>query len=271
MKFYRTNSVVASIRQAHADFTHVHVHRAYVNARPILVRTEALKDLPIFAWASWQKEAAAQLARWRENGGVLLNRGKVTGVEGPADVMVFFECPMSRRYLEQASAAITEQVVIPVAPTWRQHELSVDLRTPSEMQLRALWEHCQGRRMTDQALADASGVPMQYVMLMRRSLAPAEEWDIRPRLAPESAALLPAWEWIGTGRVASKREVRAAGHKTALREMKRLGHIALTKYLTYPADPPDWIALAAKRRKAIEDLDQIRSLVESLPDHLPAG
>ncbi|AMU17572.1 hypothetical protein A3203_32875 [Burkholderia cenocepacia] len=271
MKFYRTNNVVASIRRAHEAFTHVHVHRAYVNARPILVRTEALKDLPIFAWAAWQKEAATQLARWRENGGVLLNRGKVTPAVGPADVMVFFECPLERRYLEQASAGITDQVIIPVAPTWRQHELSVDLRTPSEMQLRALWAHCQGRRMTDQELADLSGVPMQHVMLMRRSLAPQEEWDIRPRLAPESAALLPAWEWAGAGRVASKREVRAAGHKTALREMKRLGHIALTKYLTYPTTPPDWVTLAAKRRKAIEDLDQIRSLVESLPDHLQDG
>lgn len=268
MKFYRTSSVVASIRKAHAAYTHIHVRREYVNVRPIIVKTAALSDLPVYVWAQWQKEAAGQLTRWRERGGVLLNRGRTGHTEIPADVMVFFECPLSVPALELATLGVQAEVIVPLPHTWGQHELTVDLQTPPEMTLRALWAHCRGKRMTDQELADASGIPKQHVMYMHRSLKPAEQWDIRPRLEPEDASLLPAWEWIGKSRIVTKPEVRAAGHKTALREMSRRGHIKLLKYLTYPEKEPDWERLAAKRAKAITDLDQIRSLVESLPDHL---
>ncbi|MBN3809398.1 hypothetical protein [Paraburkholderia sp. Ac-20347] len=268
MKLYRTSSVCASIRKAHSSFTHIHVHRMYVNAHPILVKTNDLKDLPLYSWAEWLKEAGGQLARWREHGGVLLNRGRAVRTEIAADAMVFFECPLSVAWLESAIVGVRDQVIVPVPHTWAQHELTIDLQTPAEMELRALWVHCAGRRLTDHELADESGLPQQHVMRMRRSFKAGEEWDLRARLAPEEPGLLPAWGWVGGGRIATKREVRASGHKTALREMARRGHIALSKYHLYPEQEPDWNALMKKRAQAIEDLDRIRSLVESLPDHL---
>lgn len=270
MKLYRTHSVVDSIRKAYAGYTHVHMHCDYANVRPIVVKTAALSDLPVYTWAVWQKASDPQLARWRERGGVLLQRGRLLRCQIESDALVFIECPLTVAELERVIVAAQDEAIVPVPHTWAQHEMTIDLRTPAEMQLRALWAHCRGQRMTDQELADLSSVPKQHVMRMRKSFKPKEEWEIRPRLAPESAALLPAWEWIGAARTLPKREVQTSGHKIALHELARLGHIKLLKHLTYPEKEPDWNVLARKRARAIEGLDQIRALVESLPDHLPA-
>ncbi|MFP3703362.1 hypothetical protein SB783_05115 [Paraburkholderia sp. SIMBA_009] len=124
--------------------------------------------------------------------------------------------------------------------------------------------------MTDDELADAVDIPKQHVQYMRSSLKPVEKWEIKPRLRPESAALIPAWEWIGAGRSADKKEVRMCGHKAAVKEMARLGHIRLQKIQSYPEIEPDWGRLDKCRAKAITDLASVRSLVESLPDHLQA-
>jgi len=271
MKLYRTRSVVESVRKAYAAYTHVQLHCCYVNIRPIIVDTDGLDGLPVYAWAAWQKASDGQLARWRERGGVLLQRGQFAVGQEPiqSDALVFIECPLTVAHLEHTAAGAQDEAIVPVPHTWAQHELTIDLRFSSEMQLRALWAHCRGQRTTDQEIADLSGVPKQHVMRMRKAFRPKEEWEIKARLAPENAALLPAWEWIGKGRTVSKQEVRESGHKIAVHELARLGHIKLLKYLTFPENEPNWNKLAEKRAQAIEGLDQIRALVESLPEHLP--
>jgi hypothetical protein len=168
----------------------------------------------------------------------------------------------------QSSQHIAEYTVLPRPHTWRVHEQCIELRTPSPAALESLWLTARGRRISDDQLAEETGLPRPHVTYMRASLNPVEEWEMRPRLRPEFPGLLPAWEWIGNRRCASKREVREAGHKAAVKEMARLGHIALSKVQAYPEIEPDWDRIERRRREAIEDLASVRSLLEGLPDHL---
>lgn len=270
MKFYATQNVGASIRKALLGFTHVLVNRGYTTIKPVFFKSESIADLPVYVWAWWDRSSDGQLARWRDNGGILLDRYTYSDRAGPADVLVFVECPMTMDRIIRSYANTSEYTVIPVPHTWRVHEECIDLRTPRVDDLREIWTVCRGQRLTDGQLDSKTGIPRQRVTYMRKSLKPVEEWEIRPRLAPEARGLLPAWEWIGRGRTELKKMVREEGHKAAIKEMARLGHISLTKWQVYQSDEPDWDILDRKRQQAIADLAEVRSLVESLPDHLQA-
>jgi hypothetical protein len=106
-----------------------------------------------------------------------------------------------------------EYTVIPVPHTWRVHEECIDLRTPRVEDLRTIRSACRGRRLTDEQLESETGIPRQRVTYMRKSLKPVEEWELRPRLAPGAPGLVPAWDWIGSGRTEQKKEAREEGHK----------------------------------------------------------
>jgi len=270
MKMYATRNVAVSIRKAHEAFTHVLVNRGYTTIKPTFFKSASVADLPVYVWAWWDRASDGQLARWRDRGGVLLDRYTYSDRAGPADVLVFVECPMTIDRLTRSHVNTSEYTVIPVPHTWRVHEECIDLRTPRIEDLRAIWSTCRGRRLTDEQLEAETGIPRQRVTYMRKSLKPIEEWEMRPRLAPEAAGLVPAWDWIGRGRAESKKAVREEGHKAAIKEMARLGHISLTKWQVYRSDEPDWDLLERKRLQAISDLAEVRSLVESLPDHLRA-
>jgi len=268
MKLYVTHDVAASIRKAHADFTHVLVNCGYTTIKPVFFRSAKIADLPVYQWAWWDQSTDGQLKRWRESGGVLLDRYTVSNRAGAADVLVFVECPLTMARVAQSAVNTAEYTVLPIPHTWSTHQECVDLRTPPTDVLRDLWKICCGARLTDAELEEASGIPRQKVMYMRKNLRPVEEWQIKPRLAPDFTGFIDAWEWIGTGRTASKKDVRLEGHRAAIKEMARLGHISLTKYLQYPDREPDWSVLDRKRSRATADLAEVRSLVETLPDHL---
>ncbi|MFT4068914.1 hypothetical protein [Paraburkholderia sp.] len=268
MKLYVTHDIAASIRKAYADFTHVLVNRGYTTIKPVFFRSGKIADLPVYQWASWDKSTDAQLKRWRESGGVLLDRYTFSDRAGTADVLVFVECPLTMKRIVQSAINTAEYTVLPVPHTWAIHRECIDLRTPPPETLQKLWNICRGARLTDIELADISGIPRQQVMYMRKSLKPVEEWQIKPRLAPEFAGFLDAWEWVDGGRIAGKKDVRTAGHRSAIKEMARLGHIVLEKYQQYPDKEPDWAVLERKRSRAIADLAEVQLLVESLPDHL---
>lgn len=270
MKIYSTRNIESSIRKAFADFTHVLVNRGYTTIKPAFFKSASIADLPVYVWAWWDRSSDGQLARWRENGGVLLDRYTYSDRAGPADVLVFVECPMTMDRLTRSHANTSEYTVIPVPHTWRVHEECIDLRTPRTEDLRVIWNACRGKRMTDEELESETGIARQRVTYMRKSLNPVEEWELRPRLAPEAPGLVPAWEWIGVGRTDPKKVAREEGHKAAIKEMARLGHISLTKWQVYRKEEPDWDFLQGKREAAIADLAEVRSLVESLPDHLQA-
>ena len=266
MKLYATSDIASSIRRAHQDFTHVLVNRGYTTIKPVYFRSSKIADLPVYQWAWWDKATDGQLIRWRELGGILIDRYTFSDKAGAADVVVFVECPLTMKRIERSVINTAEYAVIPRPHTWRVHEECIELRTPPADRLLDLWKICHGARLTDAELAESSGIPKQHVMYMRKSLKPAEEWTIKPRLAPEFAGFLDAWEWIGTGRTVSRKDARA--HKAPIREMARLGHISIEKIQQYPTDEPDWQKLEMKRAAAIADLAAVRSLVETLPDHL---
>jgi hypothetical protein len=266
-KLFSTTDIAASIRKAYAAFTHVLVNRGYTTIKPAFFRSNKIADLPIYVWASWEKGSDGQLAKWRDRGGVLIHRSESSHSAGPADVLVFVECSMTMKRIKRSMEHITEYGVIPKPHTWIVHEQAIDLRSPEESRLRLLWDICHGQRLTDLELAEHSGLPRTTVMYQRCSFKRVEEWQIKPRLKPDAAHFLPAWDWLGTGRTLTKKDVGTSGHKLALLEMARLGHVALTKYQQYGMDEPDWKRFEKKRQEAIEDLRRVRSLVESLPDH----
>ncbi|MCO4881555.1 hypothetical protein VOI32_13985 [Paraburkholderia caribensis] len=268
MKLYATNDVAASIRKSFETYTHILVNRGYETIKPVFFRSAKVSDLPIHVWASWEPASVSQLSRWRENGGILFDRDTYSDKAGPADVLVFVECPMTIKRLVDSAKHVEQYTVLPRPHTWRMHELAVDLRTPSDEKLRALWQHCRGARLTDLQLSEAAGIPRQHAQYMRNSFKPIEEWEIRPRLRPDFAGFVDAWEWIGSGRCASKKAVREVGHRAAIREMAKLGHITVEKFHQYPPDEPDWDKLESKRTAALSELTNMRSLIESLPDHL---
>jgi hypothetical protein len=270
VKLYSTSSASTSIRRAHDRFTHILVNRGYTTIRPVFFRSAEIADLPVYVWAHWDKATAGQLERWRRDGGVLLDCYITSDRAGPADVLVFVECPMTMARIERSMMHVAEYGVIPRPHTWTVHEQAIELRTPEQSRLRTLWEICRGQRITDDELADASGLPKQVVQYQRSSFREVEEWDIRPRIAPEGGGLLEAWNWVGKGRSDAKKIVREAGHKAAIKEMNRLGYVVLKKYHRYDAAEPDWTRLEKRRQEAIAGLAAVRSLVESLPDHLQA-
>ncbi|MGN6657101.1 MAG: hypothetical protein ACTHJ9_17410 [Rhodanobacter sp.] len=270
MKLFASNDTVASIRHAHGAYTHVIVNRGYTTIKPVFFRSGKIADLPVYLWAHWEAASAGQLARWRSGGGVLLDRGTISDGAGPADVLVFVECPLSVARIAQSMVHIAEYGVIPRPHTWIVHEQAIDLRTPEQSRLRLLWDICRGQRLTDDELAEYSGLPKQIVQYQRNSFKPVEEWEVRPRIAPEEPGLLLAWEWIGEGRSEPRKVVREAGHKTAIKELARRGHVSLKKVHRYAIEEPDWDRLEEKRLRALADLAEVRSLVESLPDHLRA-
>jgi hypothetical protein len=268
MKLFCTRDVAASIRKAHEGFTHVLVNRGYTTIKPSYFRSSKIADLPIFQWAWWDKSTSGQLDRWRARGGVLIDRYITSERAGPADVLVFVECPLSMKRIERSMASIVEYGVIPFPHTWRIHEEAIDLRTPESSRLHLLWEICRGAHITDDELASQSGLPKQVIQYQRGCLNSIEKWKIKPRIAPDALGLLPAWKWVGSGREEPKKDVREAGHVASIKEMSRLGHVSLTKFHEYPTEEPDWDRLERKRQQAIADLAEVRSLVESLPDHL---
>ncbi|WP_322040114.1 hypothetical protein [Burkholderia diffusa] len=270
MQLYSTTDTAASIRKAFVGFTHVLVNRGYTTIKPVFFKSASIAELPVYVWAWWDRASDGQLARWRDNGGVLLDRYTYSDRAGPADVLVFVECPMTMDRLTRSYANTSAYTVVPVPHTWRVHEECIDLRTPNVDDLRTIWAACRGQRLTDEQLESKTGIPRQRVTYMRKSLKPVEEWEVRPRLAPDAPGMVPAWDWIGSGRTELKKVIREEGHKAAIKEMARLGHISLTRYQVYRSSEPDWVVLERKRNAAIADLAEVRSLVESLPDHLQA-
>lgn len=270
MRYLATTDIGQSIRKAFSDYTHILVNRGYTTIKPVFFKSATIADLPVYVWAWWDRASDGQLARWRDSGGVLLDRYTYSDRAGPADVLVFVECPMTMDRLTRSHANTSEYAVIPIPHTWRVHEECIDMRTPRVEDLQAIWTVCRGQRLTDEQLESATGIPRQRVTYMRRSLTPVEEWEMRPLLAPETPGLLPAWDWIKSGRNELKKVIREEGHKAAIKEMARLGHISLTKRQIYRSHEPDWDVLERKRKAAIADLAEVRSLVESLPDHLQA-
>lgn len=271
-KLFVTRDAIASIRKAHDAFTHVRVDRSYASLRPAFFHSDRLHVEPIYVYAPWEPASSTQLARWRAGGGVLIDRSSVPDSAGQSDVTILLETPFSLARITRAAAVARDQLVIVLPHVWHVHESAIDARTPSVEALRQIWAHCRGRRVTDQELAEATGIPRSRLQYMRAGLKPAKEWEMKPLLAPDAPGLADAWKWInvgdGAGLSATRKDVRLSGHQPAVKQLARLGHIKLTQFFCYGTAEPNWALLEHKRAEAIAGLAAVRSLVDSLPDHL---
>ncbi|MBR7973052.1 hypothetical protein KDX01_08000 [Burkholderia vietnamiensis] len=173
MRYFTTTNVSQSIRKAFGGYTHILVNRGYTTIKPVFFRSASIADLPVYVWAWWDRASDGQLGKWRDRGGVLLDRYTYSDRAGPADVLVFVECPMTIDRLTRSHVNTSEYTVIPVPHTWRVHEECIDLRTPRVEDLRAIWRACRGQRLTDEQLEVETGVPRQRVTYMRKSLKPS--------------------------------------------------------------------------------------------------
>lgn len=267
MKLYSTRDIAASVKKAYENFTHVILNRGYMTLRPVYFNTATLDGLPVLQYASWIPATRTQLTRWKNLGGVLIEQDNRPPEEFPADVTVMVECPYDMKRLKQCMWRNNEYGVIPHPVSWTTHEECIDLRFPTSDLLREIWSIAVGQPFTNQELASVTGIPSTKLQYIKNSLHPVEHWYIQKRLAPEREEMLPAWDWLESGTI-SKAEISNAGYKAMIEELGRFGYIQLKKYQHYPKGEPDWSTIDRQRERALIDLASVRSLVNSLPDHL---
>jgi hypothetical protein len=264
VKMYQSTDIPASVHRAHEEFTHVVLNRSYTLHRPVLFDSSTLLDLPLCQTMPALDPDGRQTAKWKANGGVLVD---TTNTAWGCDALVFVECPLWLARLEQVTAATRGYAVVPNPVSWTVYDEYVDLHTPTCEHLREIWQVCGGQNMTNGEVARESGWPIQQVIYLKARLKPREHWYIQKRLAPEREEFMPAWDWLVSGCL-PRNEIGRAGHRAMVEEMARFGYISLKKLQHYPAGEPDWRALRKEREQALKDLAAVRSLVESLPDHL---
>lgn len=267
MKLYTTTDIAASIRKAHASFTHILFSRGYTLIKPVFFDTKKIADLSTFHHASWVKASTGQIERWRQAGGVLVVQDTHPKETMPNDVTVMVECPFDPERLELCTRDATEYAVIPNPVSWTTHEQCIDLRHPGADVLRGIWRACRGQRMLNSDIAMAVDLPVTWVQYMKHALKPHEEWDIHKRLAPERDQFVEAWDWV-TEPSYSRAEVTKSGFRAQLEEMARFGYLAIKRYNQFPDAEPDWDRLARERETALTNLAEVRTRVSSLPDHL---
>jgi hypothetical protein len=267
MKLYSTTDTAASLRKAYEEFTHVVLQRAYTLPRAVYFNTASLEDMVLSQYASWIPASESQLTKWRDSGGVLLELDETPQKSYPADVTVMVEAPFNMRRLNACNKRNTEYGVIPNPVSWSSHEGAVALRFPDSEVLRRIWGTAKGQPFTLPELAAETDVPVIDLRYLIRSLKPEEYWYVQKRLAPDLGGLKPAWEWLEAG-ATPRRAVRESGHKRQIDELGRLGYIGLKKCYHFPQEEPDWRKLYDIRQAALTDLANVRTLVESLPDHL---
>jgi hypothetical protein len=267
MKLYSTTDIAVSLRKASEAFTHVVFNRGHTMAKYVPFDTSTIPDLPVYQYKVNIPESHSQLVRWRERGGILITLDTHVSVEGGQDVTVMIECPYNMQRLEKCNEANAEYGVIPNPMTWTAYDEEIDLRHPQVNYLQDLWFHCGGRQMTNSELAESSGWPVRQVQSMKNVLKPDEHWYIQKRLAPEREEFIPAWDWLESGCM-PKSAVTNAGFRPQVEEMARFGYIGLKRLQHYPSETPNWRKLQKDRDAALKSLSDVRSLVDSLPDHL---
>jgi hypothetical protein len=268
MNLFATTDITASVRKALDSFTHVSLARSYYNAHPVFYATGSLIDLPLFQYSKDVPATHSQLTRWEALGGVLIEAGRaVPEHDMRPDVTVMIDCPLSMFHIEKFHMRNMEYGVIPRPGSWKTADDTVEMLHPQVDVLLDIWPICRGQSMTVAELSRECGIPAPVLAYVKNAFKPQERWNVHKRLAPERDEMVPAWDWVDSKEYA-KKEIVESGFTRMLEEMARFGYIQLKKYFVYPTDDPDWRDLDRRREAALTDLAAVRSLVESLPDHL---
>jgi hypothetical protein len=267
MKLYSTTDIAASVKKAYEQFTHVILNRGYTILKPVYFKTATLDGLPVLQYASWIPASETQLARWKNLGGILIEQDTRPKDGYQTDVTVMVEAPYDMDRLKACNWRNNEYGVIPNPMSWSTHEECIDLRFPTADLLREIWTIANGQPFTNSELATETGIPISQLQYIKNALHPVEHWYVQKRLAPEREEMLPAYDWLESGML-TKNAIIESGHKSMIEELGKFGYIDLKRRMHYPAQEPDWQVVERKRQRALSDLAAVRSLVESLPDHL---
>ena len=176
---YQTDDMEASLLHLAANNRTVIVYMRHKCNKPIRLRLNLVKDLPIELCKIWKPFAQATIERWQANGGVMIYRPHPTSNKEnvpEADAMLIIEAPFSMDDYNRITRNVRQEVVVYRPPTWELHNESMEgifPRAGTYITMEAIFKSLVGRELTEDmegALA-ATGYP-------RASTAVFTAWDI---------------------------------------------------------------------------------------------
>lgn len=160
---YRTADMEGGIlRMVERNFRCV-IYRQSAGNRPIRMRGNKLKEIPMAIVRPWDPFVQATLSKWKDEGGAMLYQHDRTKMLVPECEAVFFiEAPMQYQQFEPIAAQASREVVIYRPPTWNLHEEYIRQHYPtSEVHhsVILLIQAMRGRAVNEklQAALDRSG------------------------------------------------------------------------------------------------------------------
>jgi hypothetical protein len=275
------------------------------------IRAKELQDLPLYYGRAAQA-FDREIDKWKDQGGVLIyyrSFGVREGL-GPHDAQLLCECPLSIQQIDKVTTETEKLCVVRKPPTWRPHEEEVDLRFPTSTLCKRFWQashdgirnealcktigipdigtHWHG----DDELAERLGITPREFRVVRMTCLKNRDYlsivHLIPRIEPEDATLLPAYEFIknecpefGQGvhlHVGNALKKVARFWRVAIRLLVRCGSVQrkTTTAIYLPSGlEPDWKEIDQDRKDAKSRLAEVMQMVDGLEeitaDLLPAA
>jgi hypothetical protein len=261
MKLFVTDDLAGSCREAHEAFTHNILFETTHTVAPRLFDTEPIVDQVTALWAPWHGNLG-QVAKWRAKGGLLVWRDRAT--PPPCDVLLVVEPPPARRLVERLARETQEYAVVQ-RPIWSSMEKTLDLATPDPEIVKMVWEHCRGRKVLLSEMSQELGMPGHYLSRLWKAAGAVKRLDVIPYLVPESEEGRLWWPHL----VAYNRgeTTQLTCPRKYLKMWTKEKRIATRRGAIFGNDPPDYELAATKRKKAIRELAELRTWLESRPVH----
>lgn len=248
MKLFVTDDLAGATREAHAAFTHNVISDMTWSIAPRLFDTAPIADIVTALYAPWHGELG-QVEKWFEKGGVLLWRNKDVYPSGQ-DVLLVVEPPATVERLEKLAHGTTEYVVVQ-RPIWSSMRKTVELHNPTAQDARHIFNLCKGRRVDLLGVSKETDIPSQFLSRMWVHAGGKRFTEYVPRLQPDEGAE----HWPDLTKYP----------KHVLRRWAKAGNIVMKRGAVFGTEPPDYDLLERKRARALKNLDELRSLLESAP------
>jgi hypothetical protein len=254
MKLFVTDDLAAACREAHTAFTHNVVADMTWSIAPRLFDTAPIADMVTALYAPWHGELG-QVQKWQAKGGVMLWRNKNVYPAGQ-DVLLVVEPPATRERLSKLAHATREYVVVQ-KPIWSSMLKTVELHHPSAEEARRIFEHCKGRKVYIDDAAHELDIPVHYLSRMWTQVSYKSFTEAVPRMMPDTAEGREWWPKLD----------KAPKHM--LRAWAKSKNLVLKRGAFFTNNEPYYDRIESKRRYALSDLEELRSLLESAESRPP--
>ena len=179
VKIYQTHDMEAAMRRMYETNRNSVVYWRHRSNKPIRMRLNMVRDIPVEQCHAWKPFAQATIERWQTRGGVMVWRPHPLTHKAPVpacDAMLFVECPLQIDRFNASIANVKQEVIVYRPPTWKVHNDTVDHFYPGKdtyITLEAIAKALVGRELTEemQGVLDACGYPAS-------STAVFTGWDI---------------------------------------------------------------------------------------------